>query len=182
MLRDLECCMEETFLDSQWWNKHSHVVIDAKGQNKNRHFLHLEELMCRGCSKTVFHKQETVEEMMNQKSNEKPAATTETVGKPPIILLLWTRKTTSLEVLEMPCGEHDNASIANLLANFLKKHGLKKTFHPLLHCENNKEWEGRLCLNQNLCVMVEICDNDCRFRVMGHEIRTSEKTENDWYR
>ena len=81
----------------------------------------------------------------------------------------------------MPCGEHDNASIANLLAIFLKKHGLKKNFHPLLHCKNNKEWEwgGRLSLNQKLCVMVEICDNDCRFRVMGHEMRTSEKTENE---
>ena len=79
----------------------------------------------------------------------------------------------------MPCGEHDNASIANLLANFLKKHGVKKTFHPLSHFKNNKKWEGRLCLDQNLCVMVEICDNDCRFRVMGHEIGTSEKTENE---
>ena len=122
------CCMtlnaswNKHFFESQWWNEHNHVVIDAKGQNKNRHFLHLEELMYHGCSKTVFHKQETVEEMMNQKSDEKPAAKTETVGNPPIVWLLWTRKrTTSLEVLEMPCGEHDNASIANLLANFFGK-------------------------------------------------------------
>ena len=34
-------------------------------------------------------------------------------------------------------------------------------------------------MNQNLCVTVEIGKNDCRFRVTGHEIRTSEKTENE---
>ena len=92
-----------------------------------------------GCSQTVFHKQETVEEMMNQKSNEKTAATTGTVGKPPMILLLQNVKmrtkkgvheTRCLEVLEMPCGEHDDASIA-------------MNFHStLVQCKKKKGMEG----------------------------------------
>ena len=136
--RDFDACCRtvnaahnKKLFDSQmtkWWNKHSHVVIDAKGQNENRHFLHLEELTHRGHSQTVFHKQETVKEMMNQRSDEKTAATAGAVGKPPIVLLVWRMKrkkgvheTLSLEVLEMPCGEHDDVSIANLLSNFPRK-------------------------------------------------------------
>ena len=42
---------------ANWMNKHSHVVIDANGQDRTDCFLHLTEFCSCGSSKTVLHNQ-----------------------------------------------------------------------------------------------------------------------------
>ena len=97
-------------------NEHSHVVIDANGQDRTDCFLHLTEFCSCGSSKTVLHNQDMVEKMMSQRktnANEKKAATTVT-NKPQFIFFFWMETTNQmrLDILEMPSGEHNGETIA----------------------------------------------------------------------
>ena len=51
---------------ANWMNKHSHVAIDANGQDRTDCFLHLTEFCWFGSTETMIHDHNVVEEMMSR--------------------------------------------------------------------------------------------------------------------
>ena len=178
---------------ANWMNQHGNVVIDANGKDKTGYFLHLTEFQKCGSSKIVRHNSEKVKKLMSHgKNNAKgKKAATMAPPRPQCVFLFWTPPekdshcVKNLDVLEMPSGEHNGETIAQLLETVLRYHGfvielpvklMDSSDHKKLTEQNESterndsteldEWTGTECPNWKLIIALDENGVDKEFNVV----------------